>query len=44
MSKQVNLTLTDEQYQLWKETAEEFEVSLSDFIERAVAVYINFIS
>ena len=39
--KRVTVFLTESQFQLWKQLAEEKEISLAEFIRRAVTVYIK---
>ena len=41
MSKRVNLTLSDEQYNMWKEMAEQRGMTFPEFIRQAVRVYIT---
>lgn len=43
MSKRVNLTLKDSQYDFWLQKAEERDMSIHDFIKHAVKVYLTMI-
>ena len=43
ISKRVNLTLRDEKYDVWKKEADKRQVTLPDFIRRAVDVYITIV-
>jgi len=40
MSKRVNLSLKDSQYNTWKQMAEEREMTLPEFIRTGVRVYV----
>lgn len=43
MSKRVNLTLQDSQYDFWLQKAQEKDMSIHDFIKHAVKVYLTMI-
>ncbi len=38
--KRITISLTESQFETWKQKAQEKEVSLPEFIRRAVSVYI----
>ncbi len=39
--RRVTVPLTDSQFELWKEWADRKEISLPEFIRRAVTIYIK---
>ena len=41
MSKRVNLSLTEGQYDLWSKLAEDRNISIHDFIKQAVRIYVT---
>ena len=41
MSKRINLTVTDKQYDLWKKDAEEMGIKFTEYIRRAAEVYFT---
>lgn len=40
MTKRVNLSLQDAQYEMWLKEAEKRQLTIHDFIKQAVRVYI----
>lgn len=43
MSKRVNLTLQDSQYEFWLQKAQEKNMTIHDFIKHAVKVYLTLV-
>ena len=41
MSKRINLTVSEEQYELWKEEADRQGMNLPSFVRKCVSVYIT---
>lgn len=41
--KKIMVSVTQDQYDFWKEEAEKREISLPEFIRRAVTVYLSMI-
>ena len=41
ISKRINLTVSDEKYEFWKQEAERRKLKLPEFIRRAVDIYIT---
>lgn len=41
MTKRVNLSLQDAQYEMWLKEAEKRQLTIHDFIKQAVRVYIT---
>lgn len=39
--KRITISLTESQFEIWKQKAQEKEISLPEFIRRAVSVYIT---
>ena len=43
MSKRVNLTLQDSQYEFWLQKAQEKNMNIHEFIKHAVKVYLTLV-